>query len=127
MTSAAVERRAWLFGPFPDLLFGCGLVYPLLVGVVAAVGFSREGVAAWVPLLILCSSGSSSHRAGSRWSAATARRSTRIWAASAQRGEQAEALEECRRSQALAPTPDAWPDMGVLYTRTWNALRERFN
>ncbi|MEX2207808.1 MAG: hypothetical protein WEF50_16405 [Myxococcota bacterium] len=56
MTSAAVERRAWLFGPLPDLLFGCGLVYPLMVGIVAAVGFSREAVAAWVPLLILCTS-----------------------------------------------------------------------
>lgn len=56
MTSAAVERRAWLFGPLPDLLFGCGLVYPLMVGIVAAVGFSREVVAGWVPLLILCTS-----------------------------------------------------------------------
>jgi hypothetical protein len=45
----------------------------------------------------------------------------------AQRGEQAKALEEYRRSQALAPTPDAWPGMAVLYTRAWNALRERFN
>jgi hypothetical protein len=56
MTSAAVERRAWLFGPFPDLLFGCGLVYPLMVGVVAVAGFSRESVAGWAPLLILCTS-----------------------------------------------------------------------
>ncbi len=53
MTAASVERRTWLFGPLPDLLFGCGLVYPLLVGVVALVGFSREVVAGWVPLLIL--------------------------------------------------------------------------
>jgi len=56
MTSATVERRAWLFGPLPDLLFGCGLLYPLLVGVVAVAGLSREAVAGWVPFLILCTS-----------------------------------------------------------------------
>src|SRR5512143_1646938 len=54
MTSAAVERRAWLFGPLPDLLFGCGALYPLLVGLVALAAPARETVSGWVPFLILC-------------------------------------------------------------------------
>ncbi len=56
MSSAAVARRPWLFGPLPDLLFGCGLVYPLMVLLVASAGFPRESVAGWAPLLILVTS-----------------------------------------------------------------------
>ena len=54
MTSIVVERRAWLFGPLPDLLFGCGLLYALLVVVIAAVGVQTETLTGWLPFVLLC-------------------------------------------------------------------------
>lgn len=52
----APERRSpWLFGPVPDLLFGCGVLYLLVFAVIAAVGpaFRIAQPVAVFPLLIL--------------------------------------------------------------------------
>ncbi len=38
MTAAAESDRRWLYGPLPDLLLGCGLLYALLFLVMLAVG-----------------------------------------------------------------------------------------
>ena len=38
MSSAGTSPRGWLFGPFPDLLLGCGLGYLALFGVFAIGG-----------------------------------------------------------------------------------------
>jgi len=54
--AVTVGPKAWLFGPASDLLFGCGLVYPLMVVLVASASPARETVAGWVPLLILVTS-----------------------------------------------------------------------
>jgi tetratricopeptide (TPR) repeat protein len=35
---AAVEKRGWLFGPLPDLLLGCGMLYLLFAPVLWVVG-----------------------------------------------------------------------------------------
>lgn len=58
MTVSAVvpERRSpWLFGPLPDLLFGCGVLYLLIFAVIAAVGpaFRVSQPVVVFPLLIL--------------------------------------------------------------------------
>jgi len=54
MNSVAAERRIWLLGPLPDLLFGCGLLYVLVVGSIAALGVPREVVGGWLPFVVLC-------------------------------------------------------------------------
>ena len=54
MNSVAAEPKTWLLGPLPDLLFGCGLLYVVIVALIAAVGVPREAVAGWVPFAVLC-------------------------------------------------------------------------
>ncbi len=54
MTSVAAERRAWLFGPVPDLFLGCGLLYVLVVALVAASGVTSDALAGWLPFVLLC-------------------------------------------------------------------------
>ena len=54
MTSVAVERRTWLFGPLPDLLFGCGLLYALGVVALAGSGVAMETLSGWLPFVVLC-------------------------------------------------------------------------
>jgi tetratricopeptide (TPR) repeat protein len=51
----AARRSLWLFGPWPDLLFGCGLLYALLFGLLAVAGPEVRSVQprAVFPLLIL--------------------------------------------------------------------------
>lgn len=52
----APERRSpWLFGPLPDLLFGCGVLYLLIFSVIAffGPGFRVSQPVAVFPLLIL--------------------------------------------------------------------------
>jgi hypothetical protein len=53
--TAAAQRSFWLFGPWRDLLFGCGLLYALLFGVLVAVGPELRSAQprALFPLLIL--------------------------------------------------------------------------
>ena len=47
MTLAAPAHRRWLFGPAPDLLFGCGLGYALLIGALAVAPISRSSLVAF--------------------------------------------------------------------------------
>jgi hypothetical protein len=53
--SVAARRSFWLFGPWPDLLFGCGVLYALLFGILAVSGPELRSVQprAVFPLLIL--------------------------------------------------------------------------
>jgi tetratricopeptide (TPR) repeat protein len=51
----SVERRervvsGWLFGPAPDLLFGCGLAYAVVFALQCVAG---EELRAWIPLAVL--------------------------------------------------------------------------
>jgi hypothetical protein len=53
--STATRRSLWLFGPWPDLLLGCGLLYTLLFGILAVAGPELRSAQprAVFPLLIL--------------------------------------------------------------------------
>jgi hypothetical protein len=55
---APAPAQRWLFGPAPDLLLGCGLLYILLFGAFAVSGewFARAMPAWLAPLLILLAS-----------------------------------------------------------------------
>jgi tetratricopeptide (TPR) repeat protein len=46
MTEAAARRERWLFGPVPDLVFGCGLLYVVLFVVQTVSG---PAMRAWFP------------------------------------------------------------------------------
>jgi len=46
MTEAAARRERWLFGPVPDLVFGCGLLYVVLFVAQTVAG---PGMRAWFP------------------------------------------------------------------------------
>src|SRR5581483_3619939 len=47
-------RGGWLFGPLPDLCFGCGLGYAALVALLLCVRPDMARLRPWLPLLILC-------------------------------------------------------------------------
>jgi tetratricopeptide (TPR) repeat protein len=51
----AARRGFWLFGPWPDLLFGCGVLYAALLGIFAVAGPELRSMQprAVFPLLIL--------------------------------------------------------------------------
>jgi tetratricopeptide (TPR) repeat protein len=53
--SATAQRSLWLFGPWPDLLLGCGLLYALLFGVLVVAGPALRSAQPYAlfPLLIL--------------------------------------------------------------------------
>jgi hypothetical protein len=51
--SVSDVRRPWLVGPLPDLLFGCGVGYLLLVAALAIVRPNMGGLQPWLPLLVL--------------------------------------------------------------------------
>jgi hypothetical protein len=55
MTQARPQAIPWLFGPWPDLLFGCGLLYALAFGVFLVAGEEIRSAQPSVlfPLLIL--------------------------------------------------------------------------
>jgi tetratricopeptide (TPR) repeat protein len=55
MTAAASTQRGWLYGPLPDLLFGCGLLYALLFVAFAVGGSSLRALQPTflIPMLIL--------------------------------------------------------------------------
>ncbi len=44
MTAAAPSGRRWMFGPVPDLLFGCGVLYALAFGAQLAAGDSMRSL-----------------------------------------------------------------------------------
>jgi len=46
MTAIAPPARRWVFGPLPDLLFGCGLGYVLLIATIPWLPLGVEGLAA---------------------------------------------------------------------------------
>ena len=41
-----VANDRWLFGPVPDLVFGCGVGYALILAVVILIGHDLQG---WLP------------------------------------------------------------------------------
>ena len=53
MRAAPEVRRPWLVGPWTDLLFGCGLGYLILVGVLAVLRPGMQALLPWLPLLVL--------------------------------------------------------------------------
>lgn len=55
MTTAQPRRIAWLFGPWPDLLFGCGLLYAVVFGIFLVAGPELRSAqpSLLFPLLIL--------------------------------------------------------------------------
>lgn len=55
VTAASASPRLWLFGPLPDLLFGCGLLYAAVFVFQAAAGaqLSAWFPLAWLPFLTL--------------------------------------------------------------------------
>ncbi len=55
MAAVAPAQRPWFFGPAPDLLLGCGLLYGLFFALQAAAGPAMRETApyAWLPLLTL--------------------------------------------------------------------------
>lgn len=53
MSTAVAAPRPWLFGPWPDLLLGCGIGYGLLVVALAAIGVPMGSLEGWLPLVVL--------------------------------------------------------------------------
>jgi cytochrome c-type biogenesis protein CcmH/NrfG len=54
-TAGAPRSQRWLFGPAPDLLFGCGLLYAIAFAAYSLAGPAIRSVTPsyWMPLLIL--------------------------------------------------------------------------
>jgi tetratricopeptide (TPR) repeat protein len=54
-TAGAPRSQRWLFGPVPDLLFGCGLLYAIAFAAYSLAGPTIRGFTPsfWMPLLIL--------------------------------------------------------------------------
>lgn len=53
MASSKTPASPWMFGPAVDLLLGCGLGYALLVGGLALLPVSRDGIHRWGVLATL--------------------------------------------------------------------------
>ncbi|MDI3288822.1 tetratricopeptide repeat protein [Polyangium sp. 15x6] len=53
MSTAVAAPRPWLFGPWPDLLLGCGIGYGLVVVALAAIGAPMGSLEGWLPLVVL--------------------------------------------------------------------------
>jgi hypothetical protein len=57
--ASAGNQNSWVFGPIPDLLFGSGLLYLVLIsGMIVGGDAARESISPmWGSLLILIVSG----------------------------------------------------------------------
>lgn len=53
MSTSAAVARPWLFGPVPDLLFGCGLGYAVLALVMGTIAPAMDRLHGWLPFVIL--------------------------------------------------------------------------
>lgn len=53
MSTSSPVARPWLFGPIPDLIFGCGVGYALLVLGLVVLAPAMDRVQGWLPFIIL--------------------------------------------------------------------------